>query len=106
MSNNECDDKLNEQLERLSRVVEEDHKLLKGMYKRARWANAFRITYWSIIVLAALGAYVWLQPYVDRLKGAYNSITHFTSGMGDNGSADGVFLKIKEFFVTASTTKK
>lgn len=79
-------DKLNEQLEKLTRLVEEDHKLIKGMYARARWASAFRIVYWAIIVLAAFGTYVWLQPYVEKFKEAYESVSQFRTGVtGESG---------------------
>lgn len=83
---NRYDDKLEEQLDRLTKMVEEDHKLIKGMYARARWASAFRIIYWAIILLAALGAYVYLQPYIDSFKEAYESVNQFrTTLTGKSG---------------------
>jgi hypothetical protein len=71
----EHNDTLEEKLDRLTELVEEDHKLIRGMYTRARWASFFRIVYWVVIVLAAFGTYVWLEPYVNRLKDAYDSVS-------------------------------
>ncbi len=80
------DDKLNEKIENLTRMVEEDHKLIRGMYTRARWASVFRIVYWGIIILAALGTYVYIQPYIDSFKEAYQSVNQFrTSVTGESG---------------------
>jgi hypothetical protein len=86
LMDSEHDDKLNEKLEKLTRLVEEDHKLIKGMYVRARWTNFFRIVYWGIIILAALGAYVSLQPYIDSFKEAYQSVNQYRTGVtGESG---------------------
>jgi hypothetical protein len=95
---NESDDKLNEQLERLTRIVEEDHRLIKGMYARARWASAFRIVYWAVIVFAAFGTYVYVQPYIDSFKEAYQSVNQFRNSVtGQSGF-------FEQFFKAAATT--
>jgi hypothetical protein len=93
------DDRLEEQLEKLTKMVEEDHKLIKGIHARARWASAFRIVYWGVILLAALGAYVYVQPYIDSFKEAYESVNQFrTSVTGESGF-------FERFFRTSTTTQ-
>ena len=97
---NQHDDKLNDKLEKLTRIVEEDHKMLKGVYTRMRIGSAFRIVYWGLILLAALGAYVYIQPYIDSFKEAYESVNQFrTSVTGDSG-----FLE--RFFGGSTTTPR
>jgi hypothetical protein len=80
------DDKLEEKLEKLTKIVEEDHKMIKGVYTRMRISSAFRIIYWALIILAALGAYVWVRPYIDSFKEAYDSVNQYrTSITGKSG---------------------
>jgi hypothetical protein len=100
LMDSEHNDKLEEKLEKLTRMVEEDHKLIKGMYTRARWATVFRVIYWGVIVLAALGAYVYIQPYIDSFKEAYQSVNEFrTSVTGESGF-------FERFFEGSATTSQ
>lgn len=83
---------LEEKLDKLTEMVEEERRMIKGIYTRARWATFFRVVYWSVIVLAAFGAYVWLQPYVDRIKETLDSFNQFRVDVsGENGFVDKFF---------------
>lgn len=90
----EHNDTLEEKLDKLTELVEKDHELIRGMYTRARWASFFRIVYWAVIVLAAFGAYVWLQPYVDNLKGAIDSFNQFRLDVSSDDGFVGKILKV------------
>ena len=49
-------------------LTQENHKILKKM-RRSLWiGNVTRILYWVIIIGASLGAYYYLQPYLDSAK--------------------------------------
>jgi hypothetical protein len=94
------DGELEDKIDKIAELVEEDHKLIKGMHSRMRLASAFRIIYWIIIALAAFGAYVSIQPYVDNFKNTYNSVNQFRTGItGDTGF-------FKKFFVGGTTTPR
>ncbi|OHA20038.1 MAG: hypothetical protein A2836_01530 [Candidatus Taylorbacteria bacterium RIFCSPHIGHO2_01_FULL_45_63] len=57
-------------------LAKENNEILKKMRRVSRWAIAFRVFYWSVIILLSLGAYYLIQPYIDQLRGVY-------SGFGD-----------------------
>jgi len=54
--------------------TEENNRLLRKMHRAAVWGRVARLLYWVIILGAALGAYYYLQPYIEGLFSAYNSL--------------------------------
>ena len=64
-------------LVRTAELTEENNKILRGIRRSGRIANAFRILYWALIIGSAVGAYYFIQPYIDAITAGY-------SGMKDN----------------------
>ncbi len=65
-----------ELLNRSVSLAEENNKILLSMRRSQRWASITRAIYWIFIIGSAVGAYYFLQPYIDQLKDVY-------SGAGD-----------------------
>lgn len=65
-----------ELIKKTFRLAEENNKILRKMRSSMRWGRAFRILYWIIIIGATVGAFYYIQPYIDQLMGVY-------SGLGD-----------------------
>ena len=65
---------MNEKLNRILKIVEEDHKLIRKMYKAQRMRTVFRIIYWALFIGISLGTYYYVQPYLVRLLDVYDSI--------------------------------
>ncbi len=61
-------------MEELLELTKENNKILKKLLSSLRLSRAMRIIYWVIIVGVALGAYYYVQPYVEGLISTYNSI--------------------------------
>ncbi len=61
-------------MEELLELTKENNKILKKLLSSLRWSRAMRIFYWVIIIGIALGAYYYVQPYIEGLIGAYQSI--------------------------------
>lgn len=57
-----------------SRLVEENNKILRKMHRAALWGTIFRVLYWAVIIALSIGAYYFIQPYVDQLQQAYGGI--------------------------------
>ena len=57
-------------------LAEENNKILHSMKRSQRWTSIARAIYWILIIGSALGAYYFIQPYIDQLIGIY-------SGAGD-----------------------
>ena len=65
-----------ELLTRSVNLAEENNKILLYIRRSQRWASITRAIYWIFIIGSAVGAYYFLQPYIDQLKDVY-------SGAGD-----------------------
>jgi hypothetical protein len=52
----------------------ENHKMLRGIRNSNRWASVFRVIYWILIIGVSIGSFIYLQPYVNNILNAYQSI--------------------------------
>ena len=68
------DDLLEEKIEKMSKTLEEDHKMIKSMYVRARIGFGLKIFYWTVIIAAAIGSYYVIQPYFEKLQEIYDTV--------------------------------
>lgn len=60
-----------EMLEKSLALAEENNKMLHSMKRSMMWARVMRIVYWTILLGSAVGAYYFIQPYVDQIIGVY-----------------------------------
>ena len=74
------------------RMVEENHTLLRKMHRSALFGRVFTILYWVVIIGLSVGAYYFIQPYVDQVKGIYtgvqtdvSNVKHAASQLGNIG---------------------
>jgi len=63
-----------ELLEKTYSLAEENNNILKGIRRSNRWSLFFKIFYWVIIIGVAVGAFYFVQPYVDVVFKAYQSV--------------------------------
>jgi len=63
-----------ELLERVARQLDENQLLLKTLKTAYRWNLILRVAYWVLIILTALGAFVFIQPYISFLKGVSGDV--------------------------------
>ena len=63
-----------ELLEKTYELTEENNKILKGIRSSNRWSAFFRIFYWIIIIVVSVGAFYYIQPYIDVATKAYRNI--------------------------------
>jgi hypothetical protein len=49
----------------------ENNLMLSKLVLYQKWNQIYRIAYWAIIILSALGAFYFLQPYLGTLIGVY-----------------------------------
>jgi len=74
-------------LEDLNELVRENNKLLKKMHRASVWGRIFRLVYWVIIIGVMLGTYYYLQPFVDGLLTAYQTLISGVESIQDVGSS-------------------
>lgn len=58
-------------LQRVAQTVEENNEILRGIRSSMRWARVWRVVYWTVIIGSAVGAYWFIQPYIDTLLSVY-----------------------------------
>lgn len=78
-------------LERTYRLAEENNDMLRSLRRYQRLGSAFRVLYWALIILTSVGAYYFVQPYIQAASGLYgnasDSVSQFRellSGFKDN----------------------
>lgn len=55
-------------------MVEENAKILKSIQLSNRAGLALKVIYWVVILGASFGAYYFIQPYIDAIKGSVTGI--------------------------------
>ncbi len=60
-------------------VSKENNLMLKKMVRAQRWTNIYRVVYWGIIIFSSVGAYYFIQPYLN------NMINLYSGGVSDIG---------------------
>ena len=76
------------------RMTEENNKLLRKMHRAALWGRIFHFLYWSIIIGLSIGAYYFIQPYVDQVKGVYTGVQSDVSNVKSMANQLGDFGKL------------
>jgi len=61
-------------LQKTYELSKENNDILKGIRSSNRWSAFFRIFYWLIIIGISVGAFYYVQPYIDVAMKAYSSI--------------------------------
>jgi len=63
------------------RLTEENNKLLRKMHRAALWGRVFHFLYWVVIIGLSVGAYYFIQPYIDQLTQVYGGVKNDVSGV-------------------------
>jgi len=52
-------------------LAEENNKMLHSLTRSMKWRRVVRIVYWTLIIGSTVGAYYFIQPYIDQIIGVY-----------------------------------
>ena len=63
-----------EQEKELLELTRENNEILKKVRKSMFWSRIIRIAYFLIIIGITLGAYYFVQPYLESVLGAYSNL--------------------------------
>jgi len=61
-----------ELLEKTYELSKENNEILRSLRRRARFSTAWRIAYWVLIIGISLGAFYFIQPYVEMVRDLTN----------------------------------
>lgn len=71
-------------LERTHQLVEENNEILRSMKRRARLGTAIRVFYWAVIIGISFGAFYFIQPYLDFVRGVVSGENATSTQSNDN----------------------
>ena len=59
-------------LERTYKIAQENNEILRKMRSVSRWATAFKVFYWVVILGLSFGAFYAIQPYMNQVLSMYS----------------------------------
>lgn len=61
-------------IRRTLELTEENNKILRKMRSAMRWGRAWRIFYWVVVIGISIGAFYFIQPYIEQVLGIYSGL--------------------------------
>jgi len=55
-------------LEKTFELAKENNKMLRKIRRGQKWASFMRMVYWIIIIGVSIGAFYYLQPYIEQMQ--------------------------------------
>ena len=71
-----------ELLEKSVVLAEDNNKILRSMRNSMRWGRIMTVIYWLLIIGISVGAFYFLQPYVDQVMKTYGSFSNAIKNLG------------------------
>ncbi len=65
---------IQERIEKLEGLTKENNKILRKLRNHMRVGAVMRLLYWCVIVGSMVGAYYYLQPFVQPLMDTYDTL--------------------------------
>jgi hypothetical protein len=97
------DEDKDSELDVIKELTIENNKMLHSMQRRARIGLIWKLIYWGFIIGATIGAFYFIQPYIDSLQDAYTGVRNTQKEITDFKSGF-TFNSIKEYFTGTSTS--
>ena len=61
-------------LERVAKMTEENNVMLRKIRRTMKAGTVMKAVYWSVLILASIGATYFIQPYIDQLRSIYSGV--------------------------------
>ena len=61
------DSETRDQIGKILELTEENNKILRKMRRSILWGRIFHTLYWVIIIGISIGAYYYVQPYLENM---------------------------------------
>ena len=65
-------DESKETLRKILELTRENSEMLHKMQRSMFWGKIFRTVYWIFIIGAAIGAYYYIEPYINGIVDTYS----------------------------------
>lgn len=87
---------MKESLEDIRLMTIENRKMIKALHTAYRINSVISIVKWIVIIGVTIGAFVYIQPYLESMLKLYGSINSATGGVENNGGID-ILKALKKF---------
>lgn len=81
-------------LERTHQLAEENNEMLHSIKRRARLGTVIKVLYWAVIIGISFGAFYFIQPYLDFIKGGFGSNDAVKTQNGTNSNYSQTLLDL------------
>jgi hypothetical protein len=65
-----------ELLEKSVLLAEDNNKILLSIKRGMQWSRILTVIYWLLIIGISIGAFYFVQPYVDQIVKTYGSFSN------------------------------
>jgi len=72
-----------EMLKKSLELSQDNNKMLHAIRRGMFWGRIMRIIYWVVIIGAAIGAYYYIEPYLNGAIDAYGDVKGDLQNFGD-----------------------
>jgi hypothetical protein len=93
------DPNVDARLKSIEEKLNKTYDLISKVRRVQRNAQLFKLFYWILIILAALGTFYYIQPYLNQMLETYtgikNSQEQFQNSITDFGSINDIINQFK-----------
>jgi hypothetical protein len=72
-----------EMLKKTLELTQENNRMLQYIRRSIVRGRIFKIIYWVVIIGAGIGAYYYIEPYIDTAISAYGNVKGDLKSFGD-----------------------
>ena len=78
-------------------LAEDNNSILRSMRRSQRISSIFRFIYWAVIIGSFVGAYYFIEPYLNQLMDVYGDAkSTIDSGVSNLKDVNGIVDKLKQ----------
>ena len=91
-------------LERTYKLSEENNKILRKMRRSSRISGVIRALYWIVIIGITIGAYYYVQPYLENVLQMYDQARSSLNQLqGEMNTVQNATNTLKNVVIPATT---
>ncbi len=94
---------MRQKIDDLFELTKENNKILRKLRSSQKWASITRLLYWAVIIGISVGAYYYLQPYLQKIMNAYSQsmstldkVQNFGNSLPDVSNINGILDQFKK----------
>jgi monomeric isocitrate dehydrogenase len=73
---------INEKLGELQSMMEDNQRMVRSLYSKAKWATVLSVFKWILIIGVTVGSFYYIQPFIEKFMVAFDSISgNSTTGL-------------------------